>query len=284
MGKLVNSAKEISGILAKNFSCVKAIVIAGSVGRGFADKYSDVDLTVYVSKIPPKTKRKKLWGCFDIKRDDHPFDLIDILTVHNKKVEIMYESFNSMGKKINVFKEGNRWVMDDLATDVINTKILYDPKNLIKNWRKERKKYPDKVGEDIIRELQGVASIFNRLKNPVLRKDWVYVNFGVEEGLKRLWLSWFALNKIPEEKAPKWAKQKLKKIKIKPKNVYKKLEEISKLGNEKNGFEKKLKLLSDLCLETLRLCKKYYPKIKFEEDFYERKWYDERIKELLSCY
>jgi predicted nucleotidyltransferase len=284
MDKLVNSAKKISGILAKNLKEVKAIVIAGSVGRGFSDRYSDVDLTVYVNKIPSKTKRKKLWESFDIKRDDHPFDLIDILTIHNEKVEVMYEDFNSMNKKVKVFKEGNRKVIDDLATDIINTKILYDPKNLIKNWKRKLKKYPDKIGEDIIRELQEVVNIFKLLKNPILRKDWVYVNFGIGKGLKSLWLSWFALNKIPEENAPKWAKQKLKKLKIKPKNAYKKLEEISKLGNRKTGFEKKLNLLSDLCLETLKLSKKYYPKVKFEENFYKKKWYDERIKECLDCY
>lgn len=174
--------------------------------------------------------------------------------------------------------------MDELANYIIKTKILYDPENLVKNFKKRLKNYPNEIGENIIRRLQGVASMFRLLKGPILRKDFVFINFVINERLELLWSGWFALNKIPQEKAPKWAKQKLKRIKIKPRNAYKKLETISMLGNNKEDFEKKLKLLSELCLETLKLSRKYYPKIEFEENIYKRMWYDARIKELLDYY
>ncbi len=154
---------------------------------------------------------------------------------------------------------------EGLITFVWYSKPIYDPKNLIKKWKKELSKYPNQFRKG---KLEYLTAIFNFAKNYEVylkRKNFIYVSYRTEELKEILIEAIYALNK--RYPISKWFFRDIKNLKLKPKNCIKRLEEFSLLGNKEKDLKKKLKILNSLALETYKIAKKEIPNLKVRTEF-----------------
>ena len=146
--------------------------------------------------------------------------------------------------------------LDMVAMMVRNIKIIYDPDKIFSDARK--RKYPE--GQ---RNFQLTLVIYPmRVREYVTtakkRKDFLFLNSVVTQTIENTMKVVYALNDV-EFQSPKWALAKSLKLKIKPKNFEKRINNILRLGNRGEDLDKKVKLLEKIGNELMVIIEKKYP-------------------------
>ena len=253
--ELERKIKEILKVFRED----KNILVAGYVGsvsKGYADKYSDLDIVCITKKDPdyPTIKKKLHFLCTDIetfkdgKKMNYHFDYHGtVATIGFKKLSQINETiknFNNSSFDLQVYKK--LYINFD-------HKLVFGDKKIIK---KIQKQIPKKVPDEVIRE--GFEKLYKwvvnnvrkngRLDSERKRKNWISVNYRLNRTMEWVIQLIYLINGIPFQEV-RWIYKEIPKMKIKPKNCIAKLDKISKLEGGKKGTKKKILLLRSLVLD-----------------------------------
>lgn len=149
-------AKQVAAEYAKNPK-VAALVVAGSVGRGWADEWSDVELDIFWNEPPTDADRKPVIDAvggeivyyYPLEGDEWS----DAYYMRGLKFEI--SSF--LAATIEQFIEDVTVRFDDdlekqLRMAALHNSIPLHSEALIQRWRAKNAAYPDGLAEKIIRD------------------------------------------------------------------------------------------------------------------------------------
>jgi hypothetical protein len=236
---------------------VKAIVIGGSVGRGYADEYSDLEILIFWDKYPDENTRK--------------------LIVKKLNAEYFYP-YNYEGREDNVIVNGFRidlWhltskqeeqviksITEDFeidfgssnAMDTIRTCIPLFGEEIIYIWKNRAKEYPNEIAIKNIKEsLQGIDSTQAELYLERQNSTLIYEH--ISNLQKSIFLIFLALNKqyFPTFK---WMYKSFEVLKIKPENIEQRFRDIFTYPPRK-AYENTLEIM----METLDIINEIYPEI-----------------------
>ncbi len=264
--KIPKEVTEVVNVLKKSKN-IKAIGLYGSLGTGFADKFTDdFDIVVFCRRIPSRKWRekvlkpviKKMHSAYSIAK------IIDIFDIGNLEGGIWYKKVSEIKNYIKLFKKGMHFV-DDLGTFIHYSKPLYDPDILIRNWKKTIRKYPDWLRKREISLLTGTFR-FTRgglVEKALERKNINYLNNRMAE--IKTWIEKvvFALNKTYYN--GKWASKFYSKFKLLPKDFIKKLNRFNNLKGI--SLKEKVKILDHLASEIYEITKKEIPDLEIRIKF-----------------
>lgn len=246
--ELIGIGKEVTDIL-KNIKEIKAIAFHGAVAEGFADKYSDIDIVFFCDKIPIK-KVKNIFKEFQDFRMSRKMgdEIIFVLCYKKRYIGLHFFTISSIEKYIKTMQTRGYY---DFRKDsifvgrVLNTKCIYDPKNLIKKWKKKSRKILKKYLPEAIKFFIPFLKDQSELSIIIKRKNWLFENLRIAQFIEWFLVCLYALNGEPYY-ISKWAFKKIPTFKYKPKNCVKKLEQISLLGNDPKDLKKKINIFKDL--------------------------------------
>jgi predicted nucleotidyltransferase len=237
---------------------VKAIVIGGSVGRGYADEYSDLEILIFWDEYPDEITRK--------------------LIVKKLNAEYFYPYNNYEGREDNVIANGFRidlWHLTlqqeeqviksitenfeiDLgssnAMDTIRTCIPLFGEEIIYSWKNRAKEYPNAIAIKNIKEsLNGIDGTQVELYLERQNSTLIYEN--ISNLQKSIFLIFLALNKqyFPTFK---WMYKSFETLKIKPKNIEQRFRDIFTYPPRK-AYDNTLSIM----METLDIINEIYPEI-----------------------
>jgi predicted nucleotidyltransferase len=150
----IDFAQHLAKRLA-TFEGMKAIVIAGSVARDYADEYSDIEIPIYWDPLPNDATRHAIVAALNAKflypyngpaREDQL--LIDGIQVDLWHVSTMHEE--------KIFATVLQEHLFDLSTlnalDTIRLCIPLYGHELVQKWKLQAGEYPDGLAEKIIRK------------------------------------------------------------------------------------------------------------------------------------
>lgn len=151
--------------LAKNLETVegiKAIVIAGSVARGYADEYSDIEIPIFWETLPNDATRHAIVGALNGKFlyaydgpahedqlliDGVQVDIWDVCTTHQEEIleDVLHKHHFDLGT-LN-------------ALDTIRSCIPLFGYDIVQEWKRRAQEYPDELAKKIIQEHLAAFSI-----------------------------------------------------------------------------------------------------------------------------
>lgn len=240
--------RKIANQLASKISQIEGIegiVFTGGLTRGFADKYSDIDITVFINRNDDKLK-KQIQNLNAQTQKHHNIDLD--LEIHP------LEEF-----KKRKWNEVSRW-------EFSHAKIFFDPKNEIRKTFTEKAKVPNDfwikriaVNREYLKwyscppkkDVGTVAEAW------IERGDLVSAHYCLNYSVELLITLIFALNKefMP---APKWRLHYLNQLKWQPKNSKNLMKEALIVNNfSKKDYARRIQAIQ-------KMWKEITPKIKKE--------------------
>lgn len=236
---------------------VKAIAIGGSVGRGYADEYSDLEILIFWDKYPDENTRK--------------------LIVKKLNAEYFYP-YNYEGREDNVIVNGFRidlWhltleqeeqviksIIEDFeidfgssnAMDTIRTCIPLFGEEIIYSWKNRAKEYPKEI---VIKNIKESLSAIDctQAELYIIRQNSTLIYEHIANLQKNIFLIFLALNKqyFPTFK---WMYKSFEALKIKPKNIEQRFRDVFAYQPRK-AYENTL----DIMMETLDIINEVYPEI-----------------------
>jgi len=256
--KLESLGKEFALNILTELNEVEAIAFEGAVARGFTDKYSDVDIVCLCSKIPSLQKRKKLLRPLVDKLNEDfnvPMRYLvnsDYIRYAGKSIGVSYERTKEFEHLINHFKS-NRISESELAkivTKAYYVKIIWDPQKIYSRLKTNVPKSDAlKIVELFLYYLSGMTM---KGKWPKLgfqvdlyRKNLMATDRRFQEAIDFYLKLLYALNG-EYFFVPKWAHKSIKKLKIKPKRCWERIQTIFEQGNDAASVKKKVKIFEGL--------------------------------------
>ncbi len=236
---------------------IKAIIVGGSVARGYADEYSDIEIPIFWDELPNENIRKRIIKelnaeCF------YPYNheaREDNIIVNGFRIDLWHITFQQEEEVIkSVIKDFEVDFGSSNAIDTIRTCIPMFGEEIINAWKTKAKEYPTQIAiENINKVLQSIDStqveLYLQRENPTLLFEHI-ANLQ-----KSIFLILLALNK---EYFPtfKWMYKALEGFKIKPDNIEKRFRDVFNYSPEE-AFDNTLVIM----FETLEMINKIYPEI-----------------------
>jgi hypothetical protein len=137
------------------FEEIKAIVIAGSVARDYADEYSDIEIPIFWDPLPSDATRNKIVSALNAEFlytydgpahedqlliDGVQVDLWDVSTAHQEEI-------------LDAVLHKHRFDLGTLnALDTIRSCIPLYGHEIVRKWKLRAQEYPDELAEKIIQE------------------------------------------------------------------------------------------------------------------------------------
>lgn len=257
---MLNKAKIIANNL-KSLKNVKGISLYGSVGSGYIDKYSDIDIIAFCNKLPDIKKRKKILDKFtnDIMMNGGEWSQFRINGI---EAVIHYKKISDVKRILRIFfSKKSVGYQKDINTLIYSTKIVYDPGGLLKKWKKRVEKYPQWLKKRVINQIRFAGGIFEEVFKSLVRNNKVWldysINYRIDYGIIQVL---YALNE-KYFSISKWFYKDIKKFKKLPKNCLKRIKKIYSLNNS-GQLVRKMKLINDLIFDIYELCKKETPSLR----------------------
>jgi predicted nucleotidyltransferase len=224
---------------------VLGIFLAGSFARNEAHPFSDVDLFVLV-KRGIKQRLSDPWQLF----------------------RITYLTEKELRKRF--------WRRDWIFSRclILSSKILYDPKGILKRIKEEAKKYPEEIRQFELRaNVYHAKNQLSRARFAFQRKDFPSAVYFLMRCAEEILFFFYVFNRLflPSERK---IFEERKKIKIKPKNFEKRLITGGCLDLSPKKIERNIRILESLVNDL--------------EEFYkkeEKNWREEyltKLKEILK--
>lgn len=274
--KIIKTGEEIADLI-KDLKEVKAIGFMGSIGRGNFDKYSDIDIIVYVDEIPSPNKRKKLLED-RVKNYEEIIPEMEIFYYKNKEVSFFYRKISDLEKVIKKLYKDNH---EDkkISEEIENVRPIYG-KEAIKNLQQKIKKFPDGILNKKLYNLRKITTLFEDLEKYLERKQLVWMNHIFEEILEDVISIIYTLNKKYYGGYLKWFEKDLKDFNELPKNFESNLEKYIRTNPIEN-LSQKLTLLKKIFFGVVDLFNEEQKKgLKIKPE----KWYDSRIEKIKISY
>jgi len=243
----------------------KNILVAGYVGsvsKGFADKFSDLDIVCITRKKPDYTliKKKLRSLCTDIEtfkdgeKINYHFDYYgNTPTICFKKVSEIKDAIKKLKENFDMQLYKKLYINFDY-------KVVFGDRKIMKGIQKQ---IPLRVPEKEIKE--GFEGLYKwvvnnvrkggRLESEMERKNWISVNYRFNRTLDWFIQLIYLINGIPFQEV-RWIYKEIPKMKIKPNNCINKLDKIVKLGSGEENAKKKIFLLRSLVLDLDKIVRK----------------------------
>jgi Domain of unknown function (DUF4037) len=251
---------------------VEAVLLAGSVSRGWEDKHSDIELNVFWSDPPTDEDRMHPIQIINGSVIDfHPFEEEEwaesYLTPENVKLEI--SSFLTSTAETWVNHVVNEFEIDYgkqcMVSSIYYGQSLYGDQviNLLKN---KVQIYPDELAEKMIEDNLALWYRWNNRKALLDRRDWLMLYDLMGAVQKKLMGTLFGLNKLYiHHPSFKWIHKYSEIFTIKPKNMDERFSAIF-LGDVHHSVQD----LEHLIQEVFLLVEKHYPHLPFLVEFREK--------------
>jgi len=248
---------EAIGHRLRQFEGIQAIVVGGSVARGYADRYSDLEMPLFWDQHPPDSVRKVIASDLhaDFLYEYNGPSREDNLLIKGFQVDLWHNTVSDEERVIDdVLTRFDTDLGSSNFMDTVRSCIPMYGEAIINRWQKRAQHYPDELAvrniEDNIAYFEdGHLEIHSKRDNPTL------VYGLISELQERVFLVLLALNR---EYFPsfKWMYRSLERMRIKPSNVEVRFREaFSRPQDEavRDTFH--------MIEETLSLVKKSYPQV-----------------------
>ncbi len=245
----------VPSILA--YGGIKAVVIAGSVARGTADEYSDIEIPIFWQRLPSKATRLAVTEA--LKADfiygyDGPANE-DQLLIHGVQVDLWHITQKRQEAVIRAVLNDFRTDLGSLnALDTIRSCIPLFGGPIVQDWKRRAQAYPEELAKKIIQ--QHIASfstaelfLFAERNHPTA--FYAQLSFLQQE----VFLVLLALNRsyFPTFK---WLYASLEKMKVKPESISRRFRGAFTLPYMEAAFD-----LKALLEDTLHLVEGQFPEL-----------------------
>lgn len=242
---------------------VRAVAVHGSAARGYADRYSDIEMVAFWDRAPTDEERVaaareaggNLWSLYPFEDENNEWS----------------EEFDVRGVKIDMSHrtvEGTeRWfseVIDGYDTDltkhdtisVIRRSYPLYGAELIERWRARTDVYPDELALRMVRQyLDWIPSVTREMGAARGELIPLYENISASE--RHILLVLLALNRIYlPHLAFKWTEQVAAELRIAPPNLAARLKAAFRLEPLEGVRE-----LHSLIEDTIRLVEQHMPEV-----------------------
>ncbi|WP_066507584.1 DUF4037 domain-containing protein [Abyssisolibacter fermentans] len=236
---------------------VKAIIVGGSVARGYADEYSDLEIPIFWDKQPDENTRKLIVKKLNAEYF-YPYNYEareDNVIVNGFRIDLWHITLDEEEEVIkSVTKDFEIDFGSSNAMDTIRTSIPLFGEEIIYSWKDKAKEYPKEIAIKNIKEsLKSIDSTHVELY--LQRQNSTLINEHIAHLQKNIFLILLALN---NEYFPtfKWMYKSLETFKIKPENIEQRFRDIFTYPPRK-AFENTLIIM----LETLHIINEVYSEI-----------------------
>lgn len=134
---------------------VQAIIVAGSVARGYADGYSDVEIPIFWDVLPDDERRHAIVRALNadfLYAYDGP-SAEDQLLVNGMQVDLWHVTVSGEEAVIKAVLEGRSLDLGSLnALDTVRTCIPLYGHELVEKWKERAQAYPDELAERLVRD------------------------------------------------------------------------------------------------------------------------------------
>jgi predicted nucleotidyltransferase len=239
------------------FKGIKAIIIAGSVARGYADQYSDVEIPIFWDELPDDATRHAIVAALNasfLYAYDGPARE-DQLLINGLQVDLWHISMAHQEATIKAVLVDHRLDLGSLnALDTIRSCIpLYGPE-IIRAWKQRAAAYPEELAKQIIQEhlasfSTGELFILAQRENPTAFH--ARLSFLQQE----IFLVLLALNRryFPTFK---WLYHALESMQVKPQDIAQRFRHAYEVSYSEAIADTKLMLE-----ETLQLVERQFPQL-----------------------
>ncbi|MFN2282109.1 MAG: hypothetical protein ACK2TZ_09620 [Anaerolineales bacterium] len=241
---------------------IQAIVVAGSVARGFTDEYSDLELPIFWDELPSDDTRlaiiEDLGGEF-LNAYDGP-SREDQLLIDGVQVDLWHVPRVYQEQVIEAVLAGERSDLSSLnALDTIRSCIPLFGQGIVQEWKKRAEAFPDVLALRIIQEHLPSFSLGELVLHAQRGNPTAYYSQLVHLQ-EEVFLVLLALNRcyFPTFK---WLYHTLEKMTIKPKEIGNRFQQAFSESPEAAAANMK-----GILLETLDLVKETYPEIDVARD------------------
>jgi hypothetical protein len=136
---------------------LRALVVAGSVGRGWADEWSDIELDLFWSEPPTDRDRmsviERAGGTIVSFYPLEDEEWSDAYLVNGLKFEVSAFLVSTLDRHIaDVIDQYDATVEKQLRLAALQNSIALHGEDLIARWREKIADYPDALAEKIIRD------------------------------------------------------------------------------------------------------------------------------------
>ena len=239
------------------FEGIKAIVIAGSVARGYADEYSDVEIPIFWETLPSDATRHAIVAALQadfLYAYDGPARE-DQLLIHGLQIDLWHVSVAHQEEILESVLDRHDFNLSTLnALDTIRSCIPLYGHEIVQRWKLRAQAYPDKLAEKIVREhigtfSTGELSILAQRNNPTVFH--AQLSFLQEE----IFMVLMALNRsyFPTFK---WLYRALESMQVKPEAIDSRFRRVFEVSWKEAIAETRL-----LLEETLHLVERQFPQI-----------------------
>lgn len=150
----INFARQLVKQLVA-FEGIKAIVVAGSVARGYADEYSDVEIPIFWEALPEDATRHAIVAALHAEflyAYDGPARE-DQLLINGFQVDLWHISLAHQESILAEVLHEHRFDLGTLnALDTIRFCIPLYGQEIVQGWKHRAQEYPDELAEKIVRE------------------------------------------------------------------------------------------------------------------------------------
>jgi hypothetical protein len=260
----LEKGKQIAALYAKNPK-LAALVVAGSVGRNWADEWSDIELDLFWNEPPTDDDRKSVietfHGTIEYYFPLEEFEWSDAYFVDGLKIEVSSFLVTTMDEFIRAVME-----LYDTDTDkqlrfaaLLNSIPLHGAEQ-IETWRAQVMQYPDELARRVILEniefggWNGVEMLFERgdilLAYDLLVKTQKHV-LAVLLALNRMWMA---------HPRGKWLVQVADRMKYKPARLAERMMFALRDGSVHGARE-----MHGVVEETFALVEQQFPQMDLSE-------------------
>ncbi len=241
----------------RTFPGVQAIVVGGSVARGYADAYSDLELPIFWDELPPDEMRLALVAAL---RGEflHGYDgpaLEDQLLIDGFQVDLWH---NTVAAEEAVFKT----VLEDYSTDFGDSNFMDTIRAciplyggaIIRQWKQQAAQYPDALA---LKNIQQHIATFDAAQLGVVayRDNPTVFYTAISRQQESMFLVLLALNRLYFPTF-KWMYQVLATMSIKPMDVERRFRQAFEAP-----YADAVQDTTHLLHETLDLVKHHFPQL-----------------------
>ena len=252
----LEAARQIAHRL-RSFEGLRAIIVAGSVARGYADEYSDLELPLFWDELPSDTTRHAVVRALeaDFLRPYNGPAQEDNLLINGFQVDLWQCTVPFEEDTLDDVLQ--RYTTDLGASnfmDTVRTCIPLAGEQLIANWKQRASAYPEPLA---IRNLQEQLPHFEigHLMIHALRDNPALVYERISDMQQHLFLVLLALNHAYFP-GPKWLYRTIEALPVQPVQAAQRMRQVFQLGQVQA-----VQAMIDLLSETLALVEQAYPQI-----------------------
>lgn len=251
---------------------VEAVLLAGSVSRGWEDRHSDIELNIFWSEEP--TDSDRLEPIHEINGsviDFHPFEEEEwaesYLTPQNVKLEISSFLVQTAEKWLDeVVKENDvDYGKQCMASSIFYGQPLYG-ETVINQFKEMVQIYPNALAEKMIEENLALWYRWNNRYALLDRKEWLMLYDLMITVQQKLMGTLFGLNKLYiHHPSFKWMHKYSDIFTIKPENLSERMSNILT-----GDVHKSITELECLIKEVFILVEEHAPHLPFLDDYKEK--------------